>query len=711
MYQGELKLPVSRLQGIGPKSQAVLAATGIRTIDDLLRHYPRAYENRLEPVPLSAAAGAAEPVKINTAAEVVAHEFFGWGQKQTLKVVIRDESGITASLVCFGRNFLAEKLRVGSRIFVYGSFQSRYNEIQSTSFEFELIPDETEPPFPSPADAAADGSGFGKILPVYPLTAGLSQKIFRKAAAHAVNEWARNIEDELPSPVRTAHRLLSKPEAVSGIHFPPDPETAEIAERSLKFEELFHFQFSALRRAALRKKAAAEHSSSQEGRKLSFELEKRLLPELGFSLTDAQLRVLDEIKKDMSSGYPMSRLLQGDVGSGKTLVAFISALTAVESGSQAAFMAPTELLARQHAENAHRLLSPLGVRIALLTGTVRTDKRQLLLRALADGEIDLVIGTHSLFSENVNFRDLSLIIIDEQQRFGVLQRLALSGKNSRADLLLMTATPIPRTLAMTVFGDMEVSVIDRMPPGRTPVETHLAAIGNENKVYSFIRRELEKGRQAYFVYPLVSRSDKSALKDAESMYESLKNEIFSGFSVGLIHSRLDENRKKQIMDDFRDGKIDVLAATSVVEVGVDVPNASCMVIEHAERFGLSALHQLRGRVGRGEHKSFAFLVYSPELTEAGTARLRIMKESTDGFLIAEEDLKIRGPGNMSGFEQSGFIPFTIADLNSDFELLKEARTAAEKIITEDPGLLAPENVGLRRLLEVCPPFSDELTGG
>jgi len=712
MYQGELRQPITRLNGIGPKTSAILAASGIITIDDLLKHYPRTYENRLKTVSFSAAAGKTEAVTINTSAVVVAHEFFGWGQKQTLKVVVRDESGITASLVCFGRNFLSEKLKEGIRIMLYGSFQSRFNELQSSSFEFEIIPDSIEEPFPSPGDAGNFARGFGRILPVYALASGLNQNTLRKAAAHAVSEWARSIEDEIPESLRADFSLLTKADAVREIHFPKSEELIGKALFSLKFEELFHFQFQALRRAYSRKKAAGvqipvDTSSEPDCGKL----EAELLPNIGFALTTAQIRVLSEIKSEIIAAKPMSRLLQGDVGSGKTLVALIAALSTVEKGGQAAFMAPTELLARQHAENAHRLLSPLGLRVALLTGSVKIDKRKLLLRALADGEIDLIIGTHALFSEAVQFKNLLLIIVDEQQRFGVLQRMALSGKNSNADILLMTATPIPRTLALTVFGDMDVSVIDELPPGRTPVETHLAAIGNEQKVYDFIRRELRKGRQAYFIYPLISRSDKSALKDAESMFKKLKDEIFSEYRVSLIHSRLDENQKKQIMDDFRDGRIDILAATSVVEVGVDVPNATCMVIEHAERFGLSALHQLRGRVGRGIEKSYAFLIYSSELTEAGTARLRIMKESTDGFLIAEQDLKIRGPGNMSGLEQSGFIPFTIADLNTDFSILKDARAAAEGLIEDDPGLLHPENKCLRRLLEVCPPFSDDFLGG
>ncbi|MDC7228214.1 MAG: ATP-dependent DNA helicase RecG [Spirochaetales bacterium] len=709
MFQAELKQPVSRLQGIGPKTTSVLSSAGIITIDDILKHYPRTYEDRSRITGFAPALKTNEAVLINTPALITGQEFFGRPPKQTLKVMLEDASGIPASLVCFGRNFLADKLIPGRIIILYGSFQNRFNELQSSAFEFELLPPETT--FDEAPEAASALPDFGRILPVYPLTAGLSQKMMRKAIAHALDEWAVNIETELPESIRRRYGLMTKPVALRQIHFPDNETDRETAEKTLKFEELFHFQLAAARRSYKRKSARKPGATAAGFSTGNGRLEAELLGKLGFKLTAAQMRVLEEIKADISSESPMSRMLQGDVGSGKTLVAFIAALQTVERGGQTAFMAPTELLARQHADNASKLLTPLGLRIALLTGGVKAEQRRHLLEALSAGEIDLVIGTHALFGENVAFKQLSLIIIDEQHRFGVMQRLALSGKNSTADLLLMTATPIPRTLAMTVFGDLDVSTIDELPPGRTPVETHLAAIGNERKVYDFVRRELSAGRQAYFVYPLISRSDKSSLKDAESMFEALRTRHFSGFTVGLIHSRLDEKTKKDIMDRFRAGDIQIIAATSVVEVGVDVPNATCMIIEHAERFGLSALHQLRGRVGRGEHQSYAFLVYSEDLTETGTARLKIMKQSTDGFYIAEEDLKIRGPGDLSGAAQSGFLPFNIANLNTDFELLKTARTAASDLVKTDAGLLQPENSAMRRLLEICPPFSDDLIGG
>ncbi len=707
MFQEELKQSVGRLQGIGPKTSAALSRIGIHSVSDILKYYPRSYENRLDEVDFTAAFKSSGQTIVNTSATVTAHEYFGWGKKQTLKILLNDNKGIPASLICFGRNFLAEKLKEGTSVLVFGTFSVRYNELQSTAFDFEIIP-ELFDITAKQLSARNISDSFGRILPVYPLTSGLTQKGLRKAVRNAVDQYGKFISTELPENIILSNGLMSKADAVEKIHFPERTEDTAKAELTLKYEELFHFQMAAARRALKRREAGRRSKTGIHHPERNLHL--KLIDSLPFSLTDGQNQAIDEILEDLDSERPMARLLQGDVGCGKTLVAFISALRCIENGMQCAFMAPTELLARQHADNADRLLSPLGIRVALLSGSVKKDKRELLLKALTNGEVDLLIGTHALFGDDINFKKLGLAVIDEQQRFGVLQRTALSEKNTAADLLLMTATPIPRTLAMTVFGDMDVTTIKSMPPGRSPVETHLAALGREEKVYQFIKKQLSKGRQAYFVYPLISSSDKIELKDAESMFSSLKDEIFPEHRVELIHSRIDENEKKKIMDEFHAGEVRILVATSVVEVGVDVPNANCMVIEHAERFGLSALHQLRGRVGRGEHQSYAFLVYSPELTEAGTARLKVMKESTDGFLIAEEDLRIRGPGDLAGSAQSGFMPFTIADLNTDFDLLKKARVDVRQLMDTDPGLLQPQNSVLRKLFETCPPFSNMISG-
>jgi ATP-dependent DNA helicase RecG len=387
-------------------------------------------------------------------------------------------------------------------------------------------------------------------------------------------------------------------------------------------------------------------------------------------------------------------------------VSFLAAVKIVESGRQAAIMAPTELLARQHAESAAQYLEPLGIRPAFLTGNIKAAGRNYLLKALSAGEIDIVVGTHALFSKDVAYKNLGLVVVDEQHRFGVMQRSAIVAKGEYPHLLMMSATPIPRTLTLTVFGDMEVSIIRDMPPGRKPVKTHLAKQSNEQRVYDFIKKELAKGHQAYFVYPLIESDERNDLKDAESMAERLGKEVFPNYSVALIHSKLDDEVKRTTMEAFRRGEIKVLAATSVIEVGVDVPNATCMIVEHAERFGLSALHQLRGRVGRGQDQSFCFLVYSDESSADVNKRLMIMYENSDGFVIAEEDLKLRGPGQIAGVEQSGFLKLGIADPIRDADALVRARADAFGILESDPGFLQIEHRMIDEVLRRAPLFSN-----
>jgi ATP-dependent DNA helicase RecG len=384
----------------------------------------------------------------------------------------------------------------------------------------------------------------------------------------------------------------------------------------------------------------------------------------------------------------------------------LAALRAVEGGGQAAIMAPTELLARQHAENAARLLEPLGVHIAFLTGNIKAAGRKELLRNLSLGEIDIVVGTHALFSRDVMYKNLKLAVIDEQHRFGVTQRSLIVAKGNMPGVLMMSATPIPRTLALTVFGDMDVSIIKDMPPGRKPVKTHLAKESNEAKVYDFVAGELALGRQAYFIYPLIEGGEEADLKDAVSMAQRLTKGVFPRYPAALVHSKLDEEEKRLAMDNFRTGKIKILAATSVVEVGVDVPNATCMVIEHAERFGLSALHQLRGRVGRGQDQAYCFLVFSDELTEEGKARLKVMLENSDGFVIAEEDLRLRGPGQIAGLQQSGYLVLGLANPVRDVEELVRARTDAFTILENDPDLLLQDHRVIAAILEQAPPFGE-----
>lgn len=685
MFIRELKQPVSRLKGIGNAAVKALSSLEIFSISDLLLHYPFRYEDRLNPVPLIS--GRSGRI-VNTIAEVTSQEYFGHGAKKSLKVHIQDDTD-SGVLLCFGRNFLKDKLAVGREIRIYGQFQYKFNELQCGSFDFEPV-DNTSTTL------------FGKILPVYHLAGSLTQKNLRKAVAQALRDYALSINNEMSIPLYRKYHFFSKEEALREIHFPESEETLKKALETLIYEELFHLQL------VIGRRALKQQSFEREKRRLPAILQNNLRESLPFQLTVDQETVLKEIREDMESSRAMCRLVQGDVGSGKTLVAFMAALPVIEQGRQAAFMAPTELLARQHAENGSRLLSGLGVRIAFLTGSINGENRKHLLKELKEGHIDLIVGTHALFTEDVKFQDLALAIVDEQHRFGVKQRVALLSKGSHPDLLLMTATPIPRTLALTAFGDLDVSTIKTMPAGRKTIETHLARIGNEQKVYDFVRNELKEGRQAYFVYPLIQQSEKIDLKDAQSMYQHLDNDIFPNFKVGMIHSRIDEDLKEMTMKAFVARELDILVATSVVEVGVDVPNATIMVIEHAERFGLSALHQLRGRVGRGEHQSYNFLLYSPDLTEEGKKRIMVMKENSDGFVISEEDLKLRGPGELTGVRQSGFLKLRIADFVRDGALMIKARDDVKKLLKDDPGFLKPENRNLRDLFSKTPPFTDEL---
>jgi ATP-dependent DNA helicase RecG len=654
---------------------------------------------------------------------------------RTLKVRVADESA-RAVLICWNRNFLEKQLTVGGRYLLWGRFHYKYGEIQSSAFEVSPLGNDMENG--AGGGTEAGGPGMGGILPVYPLSAGLNQGMFRRLVKRALDSYAPSIDEELPAALIEKEGLLPKARAIRNIHFPAAMAELDRARKTLIWGELFYLELIVGRRALERKGALGGEGSKKErakGEPLSSPgpvedtsarpspvepcrlsaLQRRLLERLPFELTPGQKKAAEDINRDIDGPWPMVRLLQGDVGSGKTLVSFLAALGAADSGGQAAIMAPTELLARQHAENAARLLEPLGLRLSFLTGNIKAAGRRELLKNLAAGEIDLVLGTHALFSDDVVYRNLRLVVVDEQHRFGVTQRGLIMAKGNTPDLLMMSATPIPRSLALTIFGDLDISTIRDLPPGRKPVKTHLARESNEGKVYDFVRKELAAGRQAYFVYPLVEAAEPGTgqqgslwadLKDAESMANRLAREVFPEFPTALVHSRIEEEEKRRIMDSFRRGDIRILTATSVVEVGVDVPNASCMVIEHAERFGLSALHQLRGRVGRGKDQSYCFLVYSDKLTEDGKKRLMVMLENQDGFVIAEEDLKLRGPGQIAGLEQSGYLSLGLADPVRDVEILARARAEAFAILETDPGLLLPEHRPLAEVLERAPPFGN-----
>ena len=729
MKLSELGASVDGLPGVGPNTSRLFAKLGIFTVADLLSTYPRSYDDRTKRIPLKDFASG----KVHTICKVTAHDWFGYGKMRTLKIAINDGTA-SAWLIAFNRPFLEKSLGEGSVIAVTGKFEVKYNSLQSSSFETQKMADSGE--LEDFTSSPIPNSG---LLPVYPLTEGLSQKNLRKTISAALRQYARGIEDEIPSHIIEERKLLHKSDAVMQIHCPTDLKSLEEARRTLIYEELYHFEYKMAQRAldhrgklpSLEQSAVFEasgkstESSSVPSAAPFFEtpaitsenfeaqlspLQKELFSRLPFSLTQGQMAAIAEMNMDVDrsqeecnwmlnkperlsrSPFSMQRLLQGDVGSGKTLVAFFVCLRTIDYGGQCVLMAPTELLAKQHAENAAKLLEPIGVKVAFLTGNTKASGRTPLINALKDGDVNIAVGTHALFSRNIRYKNLQLAVIDEQHRFGVVQResivekgrLSHDGYTHTPDVLMMSATPIPQTLALTVFGDLDVSTIRTMPEGRKPVKTYLTVMGHESNVYEAVRKELASGHQAYFVYPRISdggEGDTQAeldlrgggLKNAEDMFMHLDEKIYPQYKCALIHSKVDEDEQTRILRDFRENKIQVLVATTVVEVGVDVPNATCIVIEHADRFGLAELHQLRGRVGRSSLQSFCFLIYGKNISEDGKLRMKALHESTDGFVIAEEDLKLRGPGQVSGTAQSGYLTLGIADLARDKELLTLAR--------------------------------------
>lgn len=712
MFLNELKVTVESLAGVGPATAKQFAKLNIFTVADLLSVYPRDYDDRTKKVTL---AEFSQHPKVHTICKVVAHSWFGYGKMKTLKIEITDGTA-NAFLIAFNRSFLEKSLPVGSIISVTGRFEIKYNELQSTVFEASrlaydgTLADYISAPVPDSA-----------LYPVYPLTEGLSQKNYRKTLGAALKAYGKTISDELPQEIIQERKLLPKQQALLQIHMPKNLEEVEEARRTLIYEELYQFEYKMALRALRHRGTLPSDKEVKESREVTKEefhdslspRQKQLASRLTFELTPDQMKAIMDINADIDrsqvefnammnrefgtagenerSPFNMQRLLQGDVGSGKTLVSFFACLRTIDYGGQCALLAPTELLARQHAENAAKLLEPVNVKAAFLTGNLKSAGRENLVNALRDGNIDLVIGTHALFSRNVSYKKLQLAIIDEQHRFGVAQRESIIDKGRVSfgatahtpDVLMMSATPIPQTLALTAFGDLDVSLIKTMPKGRKPVKTLLTVMGNERNVYEAVRKELNAGHQAYFVYPRIgeetedSDNDKS-LKAAEEMYDFLSNQVYPGITCALIHGKITEEEQKKILEDFSKGKTKVLIATTVVEVGVDVGNATCIVVEHADHFGLAELHQLRGRVGRSDLQSYCFLIYGKNITEEGKARLKALHESTDGFYIAEQDLKLRGPGEISGTSQSGYLTLAIADLARDKEILKIARYDAFK---------------------------------
>jgi ATP-dependent DNA helicase RecG len=676
-----LETEVQYVKGVGTKLAQVLSKLNLYTLGDLLFHLPRRYEDRRHFRKIAhARAGDA----VTVSGKLVTVDNVKVRNLTLTKAYLDDGSGVL-ELVWYNQPYMKDtlnKLR-NSQIVAYGIIKESPYGLQMETPEWEDLPDGADP------DSLLS---VNRIVPIYPLTEGIRQKRMRQIIWNAV-QYAHLAPEILPRSVRERLGLMPIQHALQQIHFPDSEQSIDPARQRLVFEEFFLMQLGVgLQRQRTRQERGIAMRIDAD--RLN-EMLHRIVP---FELTNAQKRVIREIWSDMAQPHPMNRLLQGDVGSGKTIVAAAAILAAVDNQYQAAMMAPTEILAEQHYINLHRLFQPLGISVELLVGRLSNKQRQQARERIATGRGMVAVGTHALIQEGVEFARLGLAIIDEQHRFGVLQRAALRDKGVMPHVLVMTATPIPRTLTLTLYGELDVSIIDELPPGRKPVRTHWKTPEERLKVYAGVRKLVEQGRQAYVICPLIDESDKLQVRAAEQMAEHLQKDVFPDLRVGLLHGRMKPAEKEAVMDAFRAGELDILVSTTVIEVGVDVPNAAAIVIEDADRFGLAQLHQLRGRVGRSDHQSYCVLIANPK-SDDGQRRMEIMTRTNNGFLIAEEDLRIRGPGEIYGTRQSGMPSFRVADLVKDMRLLEVARQEAFHLLEQDPDLSRPEHAALREAVE------------
>jgi len=681
-----LATPLQFVKGIGPQRAKLLANLGLHTVEDALYYLPTRHEDRSQLTPLR----SLKPNDVTTVSGTIrAISPPPRGRPRVpLSVLLSDGTGFL-TCVWFGQAYLERHFQRGQRLIVHGKAQRyRSGPLQMQVKDFEIVEDEGGDGAAEPGDETLH---TGRLVPVYGLTRGLTARPMRRLMKRLVDGYVDGLDDPLPDALRARHHLELLSQALRTGHFPKTDADYAGARRRLVYDEFLLLQLGlAIRR---------HRQGRQPGLAMNppGALARRLLAALPFALTPAQERGWRQIRMDMAEPYPMNRLLQGDVGSGKTVVAALAILTAVESGYQTALMAPTEILAEQHLMTLTQLLEPLSVEVALLTNAVKGKARERVQAGIADGSIACVVGTHALVQGGVRFRRLGLAVVDEQHRFGVNQRAILRRKGESPDVLVMTATPIPRTLALTLYGDLEVSVIDELPPGRKPVVTKARTESARRQIYGFLREQVSAGRQVYVVYPLVEESEAIDLRAATEMADRLQREVFADLRVGLLHGRMAFAEKDRVMREFKAGALHILVSTTVIEVGIDVPNASVMLVEHAERFGLSQLHQLRGRVGRGPWKSYCILL-SGAASEDARRRLDAMTATTDGFKIAEADLALRGPGDFFGTRQSGLPEFRVADLLRDAAALEAARRDAVALIRDDPQLLAPEHRALRSAL-------------
>jgi len=673
----KLSNEVQYIKGVGPERAKLLAKLGVNTVADLLYYFPRTWVDRtnikkIKDVKL----GEKETIRAVVLAKQTRQVS---ARLKITSVMLQDDSG-GINCIWYNQPYMEKIFKKGDTVICHGKIEVYRNFLQMPNPEYEII------------SGGEDNINVNRIVPVYPLTEKLYQKSLRKIMKFALDNYLQYLDEYLPLPLRSRNSLIDVKKAVLNAHFPENFDALTCAKKRLIFDEFFFLQLAfAIRKKNIKEKKGIVFDTAPETY-IRFE------SAIPFKLTGAQKRVIEEIKNDFISGKPMNRLVQGDVGSGKTVVAFMAAAIAVGNKCQAAFMAPTEILAQQHARNAETLFANTGIRHGFLTSDIKKQKKDEILEKLKSGEIDILIGTHALIQQDVEFKNLGLVVIDEQHRFGVLQRAELFKKGSIPHMLIMSATPIPRTLSMTVYGDADISIIDEMPAGRKPIKTVLFTDNEMEKLFSFIEARLKEGAQVYAVYPLVQESEKIDLKSAMEM-EKHWAKRFSNFRTAIMHGQMKKDYRDTVMSDFKSKKIDILVATTVIEVGIDVANATVMVIEHAERFGLSQLHQLRGRVGRGEIQSYCILIGDPK-TEGGMKRLNVMASTQDGFKIAEEDLALRGPGEIMGVRQHGVPEFKIANILTDRDIMEISRQAAFDIVSGELKINIEEKTILMNMIKI-----------
>ena len=667
---------VKFVKGVGPNRVKLLNKLNIYTVKDLITYYPREYEDRSKPKNIADTVDGEEAL-IDGIVTSKVREIRTYKRGMTIyKLLVKDETG-ACEITWYNQPYLKNMFIVGKRYKFYGKINKKIGITEMLSPVYDI---------------EGKDKNTGKIIPIYPLTYSLSQNTLRSIIENGLELSKGKIEETMPEYLLKEYNLLKLEDAIKSIHFPREFNDFSKAKYRLAFEELITMQLLLL---SLKNKYKNEEPGIQFNKDVYI---SDVINNLPFKLTKAQERVLEEIDNDMESGKAMNRLLQGDVGSGKTVVAIIAAYKAVKSGYQMAMMAPTSILATQHMDNFEKILYQYGIKCELLLGNTSKKKKEDILKRLKNGDIDIIIGTHSLLEENVVFKNLGLVVTDEQHRFGVRQRSTIASKGKNPDVLVMTATPIPRTLALILYGDLDISIIDELPPNRKKIDTFAVRKTMEERINNFIKKNIDEGRQAYIVCPLVEESEEIEAKSVMELVEKYKKEVFKNYKVECLHGKMKPKEKDEIMQKFKAGEIQILISTTVIEVGVDVPNSNIMVIENAERFGLAQLHQLRGRVGRGEYKSYCILKYEGN-SEIIRKRMQVMQDTNDGFIISEKDLELRGSGEFFGTKQHGLPEFKIANLFEDIKLLKLVQNISIKILQEDPMLEKEKNEKLKKIVD------------